>query len=79
MSGHHRSHGHQHGEVGHHGQDRHHGPTQEVDPSALVTDPVCGIRVDPAIGPALGCPASWISHLSGRGRQTDPCLPITGT
>ncbi len=48
MSGHHTAHGHHHGDAGHHGHDHHHGPPQASDTSALVTDPVCGMKVDPA-------------------------------
>ncbi|MBI0537448.1 heavy metal translocating P-type ATPase [Roseomonas sp. KE2513] len=48
MSGHHTSHGHPHQDGPRCGHDHHHhGPGPAADPG-LVTDPVCGMKVDPA-------------------------------
>ncbi|MHB0670070.1 heavy metal translocating P-type ATPase [Roseomonas mucosa] len=47
MSGHHTSHGHPHQNGPRCGHHHHHGPGPAADPG-LVTDPVCGMKVDPA-------------------------------
>ncbi|WP_255702373.1 MULTISPECIES: heavy metal translocating P-type ATPase [Roseomonas] len=47
MSSHHTSHGHSHQHGPGCGHDHHHGPGPAAD-AGLVTDPVCGMKVDPA-------------------------------